>query len=64
LGIGFIVDSNEVSQYYDVYTSYKKKERSSYHTSIRARDLSRLGIGATVDPNKVSRDKLVQEGWE
>jgi hypothetical protein len=39
------------------------KRDQIYHTSISVRASSRLGIGATVDPNKVSQDQLVWEGW-
>jgi len=63
LGIGVIIDPSEVRKYYDVYTSYKKQKRSSYSTSMSVIASTRLGIGATIDPNKVSHDQLVHEGW-
>jgi hypothetical protein len=40
-----------------------KERRSSYNISMSVRASTRLGIGAVVDPNNVSRDQLIQEGW-
>lgn len=37
LGLGATADPNEVSQYDDVYSSYRKQRSSSYHTSMSAR---------------------------
>ncbi|XP_057837399.1 uncharacterized protein LOC131047634 [Cryptomeria japonica] len=41
LGLGATADPNEVSQYDDVYTSYRKQRSSSYHTSMSARASAR-----------------------
>ncbi|CAL1409931.1 unnamed protein product [Linum trigynum] len=37
LGLGATADPNEVSQYDDVYSSYRKQRSSNYHTSMSAR---------------------------
>ncbi|GAB2277853.1 hypothetical protein Dimus_012555 [Dionaea muscipula] len=37
LGLGATADPNEVSQYDDVYTSYRKQRSTTYHTSMSAR---------------------------
>ncbi|WOL18555.1 hypothetical protein Cni_G27352 [Canna indica] len=37
LGLGATSNPNEVSQYDDVYSSYRKQRSSSYHTSMSAR---------------------------
>ncbi|CAM6094424.1 unnamed protein product [Calypogeia fissa] len=37
LGLGAPVDSNKVTQYDDVYTSYRKQRSTNYHTSLSAR---------------------------
>lgn len=37
LGLGATADPNEVSQYDDVYSSYRKERSSNYHTSMSAR---------------------------
>jgi len=37
LGLGASADPNEVSQYDDVYSSYRKQRSSTYHISITAR---------------------------
>lgn len=37
LGLGATADPNEVSQYDDVYTSYRKQRSTNYHTSMSAR---------------------------
>ena len=37
LGLGATANPNEVSQYDDVYTSYRKQRSTTYHTSISAR---------------------------
>ncbi|CAM6088818.1 unnamed protein product [Calypogeia fissa] len=37
LGLGAAVDPNEVTQYDDVYTSYRKQRSTNYHTSLSAR---------------------------
>ncbi|KAF8391486.1 hypothetical protein HHK36_023791 [Tetracentron sinense] len=41
LGLGATADPNEVSQYDDVYTSYRKQRSTSYHTSMSARAAAR-----------------------
>eukprot|EP01018_Ginkgo_biloba_P022688 Gb_16843 [translate_table: standard] len=41
LGLGATADPNEVSQYDDVYTSYRKQRSTSYHTSMSARASAR-----------------------
>ena len=41
LGLGASADSNEVSQYDDVYSSYRKQRSTTYHSSITARSTSR-----------------------
>jgi hypothetical protein len=37
LGLGATADPNEVSQYDDVYSSYRKQRSTNYHTSMSAR---------------------------
>ncbi|KAF5932800.1 hypothetical protein HYC85_028971 [Camellia sinensis] len=37
LGLGATPNPNEASQYYDVYSSYRKQRSSNYHTSMSAR---------------------------
>jgi hypothetical protein len=41
LGLGAPVDPNEVTQYDDVYTSYRKQRSTNYHTSLSARAAAR-----------------------
>ncbi|KAF9588767.1 hypothetical protein IFM89_015494 [Coptis chinensis] len=41
LGLGATANPNEVSQYDDVYSSYRKQRSSSYHTSMSARAAAR-----------------------
>lgn len=41
LGLGAVADPNEVSQYDDVYTSYRKQRSTNYHTSMSARAAAR-----------------------
>ncbi|KAG9459794.1 hypothetical protein H6P81_004302 [Aristolochia fimbriata] len=41
LGLGATANPNEVSQYDDVYTSYRKQRSTSYHTSMSARAAAR-----------------------
>ncbi|XP_062178357.1 uncharacterized protein LOC133883151 isoform X2 [Phragmites australis] len=41
LGLGASADPNEVSQYDDVYSSYRKQRSTTYHSSITARSTSR-----------------------
>lgn len=41
LGLGATADPNEMSQYDDVYSSYRKQRSSSYHTSMSARASAR-----------------------
>ncbi|CAA0810883.1 SWAP (Suppressor-of-White-APricot)/surp RNA-binding domain-containing protein [Striga hermonthica] len=41
LGLGAAADSNEPSQYDDVYSSYRKQRSSNYHTSMTARASTR-----------------------
>jgi hypothetical protein len=41
LGLGASADPNEVSQYDDVYSSYRKQRSTTYHTSISVRSLTR-----------------------
>uniref|UniRef100_A0A0C9S5N9 TSA: Wollemia nobilis Ref_Wollemi_Transcript_18744_2473 transcribed RNA sequence n=1 Tax=Wollemia nobilis TaxID=56998 RepID=A0A0C9S5N9_9CONI len=41
LGLGATADPNEVSQYDDVYTSYRKQRSTNYHTSMSARASAR-----------------------
>lgn len=41
LGLGATADPNEVSQYDDVYSSYRKHRSTSYHTSMSARAAAR-----------------------
>lgn len=42
LGLGAAADPNEVSQYDDVYSSYRKQRSSNYHSSMSARSSSSL----------------------
>lgn len=37
LGLGATADPNEISQYDDVYSSYRKQRSTNYHTSMSAR---------------------------
>uniref|UniRef100_A0A0A9EP96 SUPPRESSOR-OF-WHITE-APRICOT-like C-terminal domain-containing protein n=1 Tax=Arundo donax TaxID=35708 RepID=A0A0A9EP96_ARUDO len=37
LGLGASADPNEVSQYDDVYSSYRKQRSTTYHSSISTR---------------------------
>lgn len=37
LGLGAMADPNEISQYDDVYSSYRKQRSTNYHTSMSAR---------------------------
>jgi hypothetical protein len=41
LGLGAVADPNEVTQYDDVYTSYRKQRSTNYHTSLSARAAAR-----------------------
>ncbi|KAI4356155.1 hypothetical protein L6164_000199 [Bauhinia variegata] len=41
LGLGATANPNEVSQYDDVYTSYRKQRSTTYHSSMSARASSR-----------------------
>ncbi|KAL5559409.1 hypothetical protein UlMin_035620 [Ulmus minor] len=41
LGLGATANPNEVSQYDDVYTSYRKQRSTTYHTSMSARSAVR-----------------------
>ncbi|OAY75020.1 Calcium homeostasis endoplasmic reticulum protein, partial [Ananas comosus] len=41
LGLGATANPNEVSQYDDVYSSYRKQRSTSYHTSMSARAAAR-----------------------
>lgn len=41
LGLGATANPNEVSQYDDVYTSYRKQRSTSYHSSMSARAATR-----------------------
>ncbi|XP_010267777.1 PREDICTED: calcium homeostasis endoplasmic reticulum protein-like [Nelumbo nucifera] len=41
LGLGATANPNEVSQYDDVYTSYRKQRSSNYHSSMSARAAAR-----------------------
>ncbi|KAJ7518744.1 hypothetical protein O6H91_20G006200 [Diphasiastrum complanatum] len=41
LGLGAAADPNEVTQYDDVYTSYRKQRSTNYHTSLSARAAAR-----------------------
>ncbi|KAH7298628.1 hypothetical protein KP509_25G051900 [Ceratopteris richardii] len=41
LGLGAVADPNEITQYDDVYTSYRKQRSSSYHTFMSARAAAR-----------------------
>lgn len=41
LGLGATADPNEISQYDDVYTSYRKQRSTNYHSSMSARAGSR-----------------------
>ncbi|KAL3506578.1 hypothetical protein ACH5RR_031960 [Cinchona calisaya] len=41
LGLGATADPNEVSQYDDVYTSYRKQRSTNYHSSMSARAAAR-----------------------
>ncbi|KAJ4975388.1 hypothetical protein NE237_000494 [Protea cynaroides] len=41
LGLGAMANPNEVSQYDDVYTSYRKQRSTSYHSSMSARSAAR-----------------------
>ncbi|KAK9155858.1 hypothetical protein Sjap_003338 [Stephania japonica] len=41
LGLGATANPNEVSQYDDVYTSYRKQRSTNYHTSMSARASAR-----------------------
>ncbi|XP_065849871.1 uncharacterized protein [Euphorbia lathyris] len=41
LGLGATSDPNEVSQYDDVYTSYRKQRSTNYHTSMSVRAATR-----------------------
>jgi len=41
LGLGASADPNEVSQYDDVYSSYRKQRSTTYHSSITSRSTSR-----------------------
>ncbi|XP_043688046.1 calcium homeostasis endoplasmic reticulum protein isoform X2 [Telopea speciosissima] len=41
LGLGAAANPNEVSQYDDVYTSYRKQRSTSYHSSMSARSATR-----------------------
>lgn len=41
LGLGATANPNEVSQYDDVYTSYRKQRSTTYHSSISARSATR-----------------------
>ncbi|XP_020587227.1 calcium homeostasis endoplasmic reticulum protein [Phalaenopsis equestris] len=41
LGLGATADPNEVSQYDDVYTSYRKQRSTTYHSSMSARSSAR-----------------------
>ncbi|XP_042478674.1 proline-rich protein 36 isoform X2 [Macadamia integrifolia] len=41
LGLGASANPNEVSQYDDVYTSYRKQRSTSYHSSMSARSAAR-----------------------
>uniref|UniRef100_A0A0E0LES6 CID domain-containing protein n=1 Tax=Oryza punctata TaxID=4537 RepID=A0A0E0LES6_ORYPU len=40
LGLGASADPNEIGQYDDVYSSYRKQRSSTYHSSISARSLA------------------------
>lgn len=41
LGLGAVADPNEITQYDDVYTSYRKQRSTNYHTSMSARAAAR-----------------------
>ncbi|CAL9117652.1 unnamed protein product [Musa textilis] len=41
LGLGATADANEVSQYDDVYSSYRKQRSTNYHSSMSARAASK-----------------------
>lgn len=41
LGLGASADPNEVTQYDDVYTSYRKQRSTNYHTTLSARAAAR-----------------------
>ncbi|CAL5040057.1 unnamed protein product [Urochloa decumbens] len=41
LGLGASADPNEMSQYDDVYSSYRKQRSTTYHSSITSRSTSR-----------------------
>ncbi|KAF6146435.1 hypothetical protein GIB67_037735 [Kingdonia uniflora] len=41
LGLGAMANPNEVSQYDDVYSSYRKQRSTNYHTSMSARAATR-----------------------
>lgn len=41
LGLGAVADPNEITQYDDVYTSYRKQRSTSYHTFMSARAAAR-----------------------
>lgn len=41
LGLGATANPNEVSQYDDVYTSYRKQRSTNYHSSMSARAITR-----------------------
>jgi hypothetical protein len=41
LGLGAMANPNEVSQYDDVYTSYRKQRSTNYHSSMSARAAAR-----------------------
>lgn len=41
LGVGATADPNEVSQYDDVYSSYRKQRSTNYHTTMSSRSVTR-----------------------
>ena len=41
LGLGAVADPNEITQYDDVYTSYRKQRSTSYHSFMSARAAAR-----------------------
>jgi hypothetical protein len=41
LGLGAVADPNEITQYDDVYTSYRKQRSTSYHSFMGARAAAR-----------------------
>ena len=43
-----------------LYFIYEAKE---INTSMSAKASARLGLGDFFDPNKVSKDQVVHEGW-